>query len=105
MAVGSATRIQVVVAGNHDRLLDHNFQEQQPQRWEQAKQAACGDGHMSHSDNEAANVNWGDVIIPPELVRHPLVFLRTQPQDLWLPTHSSVRPLRLSASSFRRRLD
>ena len=55
-------KYKVVVAGNHDLLLDHSFQKQQPQRWEQARQAAGGDKHMSHSDKSAANLNWGDVI-------------------------------------------
>ena len=55
-------KYKVVVAGNHDLLLDHNFQKRQPQRWEQAKQVARGDKHMSHGDNPAANLNWGDVV-------------------------------------------
>ncbi|KAM0804880.1 hypothetical protein BDR22DRAFT_878873 [Usnea florida] len=31
-------------------------------RWKQARQAARADNHMSHGDNPAANLNWGDVI-------------------------------------------
>ena len=55
-------KYKVVIAGNHDLLLDDEFKEQHRERWKQAAQAASDDKHINYVDYPAASLNWGDVI-------------------------------------------
>ena len=58
---------KVVIAGNHDLLLDSNFQLQHPERWKQALTAALSDSGLSEEEEEEArkcaeDLDWGDII-------------------------------------------
>lgn len=55
-------KYKVVIAGNHDLLLDPEFKEQHPERWKQAVRAASDDKHINYLDYPAASLDWGDVI-------------------------------------------
>lgn len=55
-------KYKVVIAGNHDLLLDPEFKAIYPQRWEQAAQAASDDKHINYIDYPAAQLDWRDVI-------------------------------------------
>ncbi|CAD6589239.1 MAG: hypothetical protein ASARMPREDX12_003702 [Alectoria sarmentosa] len=55
-------KYKVVVAGNHDLLLDPEFREQHPERWKKSAQAASDDNNINYVDYQAAHLDWADVI-------------------------------------------
>lgn len=55
-------KYKVVIAGNHDLLLDSEFKQKHPDRWKQATQSAPDDNHIKYVDIPAAQLDWGDVI-------------------------------------------
>ncbi|ERF69900.1 hypothetical protein EPUS_05444 [Endocarpon pusillum Z07020] len=54
-------RYKVVVAGNHDLLLDPEFIERHPERWEQIQQTTCSTGEADDSKT-AKDLDWGGLI-------------------------------------------
>lgn len=55
-------KYKLVIAGNHDLLLDPKFKEHYPKRWKQAAQAASDDQHIEYLDFPATSLDWADII-------------------------------------------
>ncbi|KAL8945487.1 MAG: hypothetical protein Q9183_008077, partial [Haloplaca sp. 2 TL-2023] len=56
---------KVVIAGNHDLLLDPSFQRQHPERWNQAIAAAASESDLPEQEKigkSAEDLDWGDII-------------------------------------------
>lgn len=53
---------KVLIAGNHDLLLDKVFEHKHPERWQQALEAASGDGARKVAHKSAEDLDWGDII-------------------------------------------
>ncbi|KAL8648816.1 MAG: hypothetical protein Q9210_004771 [Variospora velana] len=56
---------KVLIAGNHDLLLDSDFQLKRPLRWKQAMEASRRAPEQEHVDEElktAKNLDWGGVV-------------------------------------------
>ena len=53
---------KVVIAGNHDLLLDQEFRQQHPERWKEASDAAAV-GNLKDVEVKTANdLDWGDIV-------------------------------------------
>lgn len=55
-------RYKVVIAGNHDLLLDPEFQRQYPEKWKQAMKATLCSGDGKDEARTAEDLEWGDLI-------------------------------------------
>ena len=54
---------KVIVAGNHDLLLDSDFLQRHPERWRQAKEARDGSDTKDEEHQKASHLDFGDVQI------------------------------------------
>lgn len=71
-------RYKVIVAGNHDLLLDTAYSERHPERLKQAQQARCGTGEAADSKT-AKDLDWGKVI-----------YLQNSSVTLKFPNHRDI---------------
>lgn len=71
-------RYKVVVAGNHDLLLDTEFKERHPERWKQIQQATSSTGEADDSKT-AEDLDWGG-----------LIYLRNSNVTLKFPDHRDI---------------